>query len=173
MAHFVKRGWLSVVDASKDNPTTIRKKEKAFNTANLDAPLQKWLLENGDKTSDIKLVQRNEETPQPLQSRRDAEASERTIEEFYNSTLRKLLSQIELVCERLNLLEKRIQMVGEKSGTIVTRYRKNRRVMYIPKTGIYEEVLKHLREHDNEELKITMEKVFYKAAQQLGLLDGR
>ncbi|MEM3666964.1 MAG: hypothetical protein QW222_07795, partial [Candidatus Bathyarchaeia archaeon] len=88
-----------------------------------------------------------------------------------NSTLRKLSSQIELMSDRLNSLEHSMKRISRKSGTTPIKYRKNRRVTYIRKTGINEEVLKRLREHENEELKITIEKVFRKAAQQLGLLN--
>lgn len=170
MAYLVKRG-VGVVTTSKDNQATIRRKGKAFNTMNLNAPLSKWLFENGDKTLDTKLAQRNEKILQTLQSRHYTEMSERTTEEFDNSTLRKLSSQIELMYERLNSLEHSVKRISHKSGTAPIKYRKNRRVTYIRKTGINEEVLKRLREHENEELKITIEKVFRKAAQQLGLLN--
>ncbi|MEM2969439.1 MAG: hypothetical protein QXR63_00710 [Candidatus Bathyarchaeia archaeon] len=170
MAHLVKRG-ISVVTTSKDNRATIIRKGKAFDTTNLDAPLSKWLFENGDKALDMKLAQRNEKITRTLQSRPDTEVSERTTEEFDNSTLRKLSSQIELMSDRLNSLEHSVKRISRKSGTTPIKYRKNRRVTYIRKTRINEEVLKRLREHENEELKITIEKVFRKAAQQLGLLN--
>lgn len=159
-----------MVNASKESKTVRRKKEKMSNIMHSDASLQKWLFTNINKTSDTKSGQKNEESPPPSTTKYNAEISD-TANEETNSMLGKLLSSIELMCKRLDLLEQSVQKIGHKNGTLAIKYRKNRRVMYIPKTGIYEEVLKHLREHENEELKITIEKVFQKAAKQLGLLN--
>ncbi|MEM3760879.1 MAG: hypothetical protein QXZ02_07220 [Candidatus Bathyarchaeia archaeon] len=160
-----------MVNASKESKAIRRKKEKMSNIVHSDASLQKWLFTNRNKTSDTKSGQKKEESSQLSTTRHNADMSDVANAETKNTMLGKLLSLIELMCKRPDLLEHSVQKIGHKNGTFAIKYRKNRRVMYIPKTGIYEEVLKRLREHENEELKITIEKVFQKAAKQLGLLN--
>lgn len=157
-----------MIDVSEGNQVILEKKGKVSNKTNLNVSILKWLSTNENKTLDAKLVQKNEKPAQSYQSRYNYEESDRTMEESENSRVRKLSSQVELICRRLESLENSFQTIIGKSRVI--KYRKNRRVVYIPKTGIYESVLKHLRENENEELKITIEKVFQKAAQQLGII---
>lgn len=48
-------------------------------------------------------------------------------------------------------------------------YRKNKRVVYIPKKPLYEKVLERLKRHVDEPVSVTLKRVFEAAAKHLGV----
>jgi len=66
---------------------------------------------------------------------------------------------------------KYIRSAGKGEDKVVARacYRKNNRVVYIPKTPLFEKVLERLRQHIDEPLGVTVKRVFETAAKYLGI----
>lgn len=80
-----------------------------------------------------------------------------------------ITKQIVELVHTVEQLKKEVASLKERGSK--GYYRKNKRVCYIPKKPLYENVLSVLRKNDNEPLKETISKVFIVAAKALGLSD--
>ncbi|MEM3572859.1 MAG: hypothetical protein QXJ62_01315 [Nitrososphaeria archaeon] len=80
-----------------------------------------------------------------------------------------ILEQINKLVKTVEQLKKDVSNLKERDDK--SHYRKNKRICYIPKKPLFEEVLAALRKNGNEPLKETISKVFEAAAKTLGLRD--
>lgn len=107
-------------------------------------------------------------------------ADTQRISEPTNVTINASQSGREGSEDRIKNLEKEILMLKEEFKRLKEKanerriktsvhYRKNKRVIYLPKKPIYEEVLRRLRRHEDEPLGITLKRVFEVAAKSLGI----
>lgn len=88
----------------------------------------------------------------------------RNIEHHREDDVYRILRRLE---EKVQQLEERA-MQDKQSGK-VTRYRKNKRVVYIPRDPLVEKVLEKLRKSEDEPIKVTIRRVFAAAAKQVGI----
>lgn len=125
-----------------------------------DRPLTGY-FEEGDKNKS------NDAQETTLTQAKEPDVQENKQTEEENSLLaevRRLQGEISRLREEVD----GIKVKGASSKTGV-RYRKNKRVIYIPKKPLYDKVLDRLRQRTDEPMRVTIKKVFEVAAKLLGV----